>query len=621
MRVHALLEPSGGRGRGDLRPADRADADTRLVALVHSHAPLRVALARIAARLVATRAWEPLGFARLADYARERVGLSARQLQDLAHVSAALARLPRVEAALLAGVLSWSKARLLCRVARAEDEAAWVAFAQRVRVRALEREVRRVDRGALEAVVLPISEDAGDDEETRDGVVIACTPAVRGKWWRARSLAQRVAGERLAPWACMEAVMAEVLSALPQGAEDHSPGSPPATPAADVCADDAVDAGTCWQDAAQPDRPFDSTANVCVSDEGDEVPAQRPALPPFLRALVEDLDEPCAVDAFALDERLRRAVALEQRVWAEIGAWLAVVATSRRHVLHGFRSLDAYAHERLGISPRKARSLLRLERTAARCPALKRAYRGGRISWVQAQTLLPILLRPGAAELAVGATSGFAAKWLEHAERVSVRRLEDDVERALAFDRVEPPSLQTCAPSMGSPTPAAATQHEHHEHQETGELFFWAPRSVAQLLRATICSVRLHIERSTGHLPSSGEAVGAMLDHALTAWGADDERVARAHRVFARDGWRCTAPGCTSFRNLHDHHITFRSAGGSNELANRTTLCAWHHLRGVHAGVVRCTGVAPHGLHFELGVRRDGAAAAVYGAGEVVVAK
>ena len=130
------------------------------MALVHSHAPLRVALARIAARLVATRGWERLGFARLADYARERVGLSARQLQDLAHVSAALARLPRVEAALLAGVLSWSKARLLCRVARAEDEAAWVAFAQRVRVRALEREVRRVDRGALEAVVLPISEDA-----------------------------------------------------------------------------------------------------------------------------------------------------------------------------------------------------------------------------------------------------------------------------------------------------------------------------------------------------------------------------------------------------------------------------------------------------------------------------
>jgi hypothetical protein len=534
------------------------------------------------------------------------VGLSARQIQDLAHVSAALAGLPRVEVALLAGVLSWSKARLLCRVARAENEAAWVAFAQRLRVRALEREVRRVDRGALEAVVLPISEDAGDDEEPREGVVIACAPAVRGKWWRARTLAQRVAGERLAPWACMEAVMAEVLSALPQGAEEDSQGSPPANPAANVCADDALHTSTCWRDAAQHDRRFDSTATVCASDEGDEAPTQRPALPPFLRALVEDLDEPCAVDAFALDERLRRAVALEQRVWAEVGEWLTVVATSRRHVLHGFRSLDAYAHERLGISPRKARSLLRLERAAARCPDLRLAYRDGRVSWVQAQALLPILLRPNGGP--------FAAQWVTHAERVSVRRLEEDVEEALAFDRSEPPSLQTCAPSTSSATPAA-------KHHSTGELFFLAPRSVAQLLRATICSVRRHIERSSGHLPSVGEAVGAMLDHALTAWGADDERVAREYRVFARDGWRCTAPGCTSFRNLHDHHITFRSAGGSNDLSNRTTLCAWHHLRGVHAGVVRCTGVAPDGLRFELGVRSDGSSLAVYRAGEVVVAQ
>ena len=198
-----------------------------------------------------------------------------------------------------------------------------------------------------------------------------------------------------------------------------------------------------------------------------------------------------------------------------------------------------------------------------------------------------------------------------------MRRLEDDVERALAFDRVVPPSRQTCAPPAGSATPAAT--HDS-THDETGELFFWAPRSVAQLLRATICSVRRHIERSTGRLPSVGEAVGAMLDHALAAWGADDERVARAHRVFARDGWRCTAPGCTSFRNLHDHHIVFRSAGGSNDLGNRTTLCAWHHLRGVHAGVVRCTGVAPDGLRFELGVRHDVASLAVYEAGDVIVA-
>ncbi len=77
----------------------------------------------------------------------------------------------------------------------------------------------------------------------------------------------------------------------------------------------------------------------------------------------------------------------------------------------------------------------------------------------------------------------------------------------------------------------------------------------------------------------------------------------REHQVFARDEWRCTVPGCTSRRNLHDHHIRFRSAGGSDALENRTTLCAWHHLRGVHAGIVRIRGRAPGALRFELGVR------------------
>jgi hypothetical protein len=50
--------------------------------------------------------------------------------------------------------------------------------------------------------------------------------------------------------------------------------------------------------------------------------------------------------------------------------------------------------------------------------------------------------------------------------------------------------------------------------------------------------------------------------------------------------------------------VVFRSQGGSDALENRTTLCAWHHLRGVHAGRMRCTGTAPDRLRFELGLRR-----------------
>ena len=72
--------------------------------------------------------------------------------------------------------------------------------------------------------------------------------------------------------------------------------------------------------------------------------------------------------------------------------------------------------------------------------------------------------------------------------------------------------------------------------------------------------------------------------------------------LFERDGWRCTVPGCTARRNLESHHLRFRSAGGADEPWNRTTLCVFHHQRGVHTGRLGISGRAPGGLLFALGV-------------------
>lgn len=80
----------------------------------------------------------------------------------------------------------------------------------------------------------------------------------------------------------------------------------------------------------------------------------------------------------------------------------------------------------------------------------------------------------------------------------------------------------------------------------------------------------------------------------------------RRYRVFERDGWRCTIPGCTSQRSLHAHHVLFRSAGGNDDLANLTTLCTAHHHRGVHGGSIRISGRAPDRLVFEMPLGRFG---------------
>jgi hypothetical protein len=155
---------------------------------------------------------------------------------------------------------------------------------------------------------------------------------------------------------------------------------------------------------------------------------------------------------------------------------------------------------------------------------------------------------------------------------------------------------------------------------ETCGVRFIASADTVQFFAAVLSTVRRRLGEETGRLPTPGQALAAMLHHALESWGAVDERVAKRHRVFARDGWRCTAPGCTSLRNLHDHHVRFRSAGGSDDLANRTTLCAFHHLRGIHAGLLRCVGNAPDGLRWEMGIRPGQRPLMAYRSGDVSVA-
>ncbi len=571
--MQAEAVPAVGAARLVRQP--RFDDEGRAVAMVRSQAPLRRVLARIAGRLVAARGWERLGFARCSNYARERLGLAARQLQELAYVDACFERLPAIEAGFVAGALSWTKARLLCRVATPEDEARWIAFARTTTARELSREVRAIDEKDE-------TDEDGADSGPRETIQIRCTPAVRAQWWRARQLAQRVAGEALPPWACMEAVVGEVMSAIPR---DTGPGAPAAAAS-----------------GARSTGPR-GAANACAAQGQPDDVSEPAALPP-LSALVEGLE---AADAFELDARLRRAVALEQRLWAEASPLLAAVARRRAYLARGHRSMEEWARERLGISPRKLRALLRLERAGAACPALLAAYRDGRLSWIQAHALVAIVLLEEARPWRVA--------WIRWARRVSARRLEEDVDRALALRELQPPEAK---PREDRQTGAHTAPSE--ASSETSSIVLSAPREVALLVRAAICTVRSHIERRAGRLPTAGEALAEMIGHAFDAWGASDPHIPREHRVFARDGWRCTVPGCSSFRNLHDHHVAFRSAGGSDDLSNRTTLCAWHHQRGVHAGRVRCTGRAPDRLRFDLGLREGRAPLVSYGSGDILMA-
>jgi hypothetical protein len=184
------------------------------------------------------------------------------------------------------------------------------------------------------------------------------------------------------------------------------------------------------------------------------------------------------------------------------------------------------------------------------------------------------------------------AAWVAHATTVTVRRLEDDVERAIATGYLDPASLSGDVQTGAHPTDPGEMIH----------LFFTAPADVARLFQGVLATVQRRIERRNGRTASESEALDAMLEHCFAAWSPENPKIPPDHRVFERDGWRCTVPGCTSYRNLHSHHIVFRSDNGPDDDWNRTALCAAHHHRCVHEGIgrIRIRGRAPDALRFEL---------------------
>ena len=284
------------------------------------------------------------------------------------------------------------------------------------------------------------------------------------------------------------------------------------------------------------------------------------------------------LDPFALDARMGAVVRARQRIDWQTGRLLRVFLDRRLYRLMGFSSAGRYLIERLGSSARKARALVALERKTWQAPALGDAYRAGDLSWVRAFTLVPIV------------TQATAAAWISRAQEVTVRRLGDEVEWALCGrDGVTPVAPPPAGATLDGWQTCARTESELAD----SEIIFTAPASVVALFRTAIVAFT---SRTEWYWLGCEE----LLRHVRAEWTAQPR-----HRdpIFERDGWRCAVPACTSRRNLHDHHILFRSSGGENVRHNRVAVCAAHHLHGIHAGRDRAWGTAPGGITWELGVR------------------
>lgn len=544
--------------------------DEYLRRLASQESRSRRLLGRLCRSLLRRQSYYRLGFARLSDYTRERLGISASEVRGFATVSDRLEHLPAVAEAFERGEISWSKVRLLAAVCSPATEEGWLELARIRTVRALKQAIEVAGRErdtTRRSGVWPDLDRALDEVDGRIGgepavrFRLRCPRRIVPLWRRAVELGRRMLGSDGSMTDAVDAMAAEGASALEPTQEGID-----TTPEGEV-----LSLGTDGGDSVTPDDSEGAFPQVDWTAIVEAAPAE-------VEALAVNADY---LDPFELDERLQIALRAMQRIDWQMGRLLHLLFRLRLHRLLGFSSAAEYAQERLGISPRKARSLVSLDRRASDAVELGEAYRAGRLSWLRALAVLPVVAEEN------------AAAWVNRAGEVTLRRLLEEVEWALevreterkghAVDppppdsRLERPERQMCAPA--------------EREMADSEIAFVAPASIVGFFRGTVAAY------ARPHEPL-WKGLERLLDLVLGEW---EEQPEHRDPIFRRDRYRCAVPACSSRRNLHDHHLTFRSRGGDNSMENRVVTCAWHHLRGIHEGRVRAAGKAPDEIVWELG--------------------
>ncbi len=586
-----------------------AALDRTIHAVAFEEPQLRASLGRLGGELVRRRLYQELGFVRLGDYCRERLGMSARELESIVQVASRLKDLPRIAAAHAAGELSWTQTRLISPLVSAETEMVWLDAAMGRSVRDLESLIRSHPDARTPSAREALAECAESgppiDGEPATAFRIHCPAAVRVRWRHAVELARRMAGEPLPVWGAADVIAAEASSGprtLRNVRDAHS-----ARDRRDAEGDRAAHTPPHAACGAQRQRCRDVVGEAPADERASPRTIARDARPhaagevaaagdaELARSASRDDAGHVRLDAFELDARLRSTVAALLAIDARLGELLRQMLDQRWYRVLGFSSRAHYVRERVGISLRKAQALLAIERACIRSRAFAEAYRRGELAWTRALAIVPVVRVQG------------GDRWIEHANAVTLRRLHDDVDAALnrhdalAAERAARVDAREAGLVVGEARCDSIVQLRARQMQLASvscdaDVRFTGPASVVALFRAMLDAYHeAEFPRWT--------ALDRMLRHVIAEW----ERMPR-HRdpIFARDGWRCTVPACSARRSLQDHHLRWRSRGGGNAQSNRTAVCASHHIHAVHLNRIRASGTAPAAILWELGVRRTG---------------
>jgi len=330
-----------------------------------------------------------------------------------------------------------------------------------------------------------------------------------------------------------------------------------------------------------------------------------------------------ARDAYGDDEPEHRAV--HRRLCEYAGRRSALDAAEsfdlvraerlKLYMFHGCSTLWEYMERLLGYGPHAARERMRVARALVGLPAVSMALSAGELSFSSVRELTRV------------ATADTEEAWLAAARGKTAHQLERLVAGRAAGDLPDDPAesdLRSRVVRIELPTEVLALLREARvviASEQGSEV------SDATLIEA-LC--RQVLDPSNGRAGpahqiayrkcqeckrATQQGAGRELDVRadVIARAACDARVlgdldapapARAtstvtprvrEQVFARDGARCTVPGCRAARNLDIHHIIEQEHGGPNDLWNLTLLCSGHHAA-LHAGFLSIVGRAPYEL-------------------------
>jgi hypothetical protein len=287
-----------------------------------------------------------------------------------------------------------------------------------------------------------------------------------------------------------------------------------------------------------------------------------------------------------LEKDILRGTLLTSNLRFLRGRLAALLLSKKGWFVLGYSRIGDYSRERLGIAGRTLEDDARVARALERLPRLRSAFLESSLSWTQVR-LVSAVADP-ASELEWIAIAGSCCTTCL-AARIKNHECAARDPATAAESVAENPPGHSCS----------SEREDHADHPNRAVRFSVQISCHGRRLWRAACEMA---ERRAGSVLTQAQVLELVIAEAASGEWMSAPR----HRdpVFERDGWRCTVPGCRSRRNLHDHHVRFRSHGGGNTRDNRITVCASHHLHGLHAGRICAHGHAPHEIIWEMPLGR-----------------